>query len=86
MTVSELLTQIRHYNHNVRKEALLGLCEILQKFGDQIIQTYLGNIIQNVVELMTDEDKIVRETLRKVFEQLFSIETLDEVSLFRFYL
>jgi pre-rRNA-processing protein IPI1 len=84
-TLESLLTQVKHYNYNVRKEALLGICELVEKHSS-LLTNYLGNILHTTVELIVDEENAVRSNLRKLNSLILENSVVTEVILIHTYM
>ncbi|KAK9808862.1 hypothetical protein WJX72_005380 [[Myrmecia] bisecta] len=63
LTLKELLGQVGHYSEKVRKEALLGLVDLLKKHPKEL-KRHTGPVLEKLAERITDVDKAVREALR----------------------
>lgn len=69
---------MKHYNYNIRKEALLGICELIEKHSSLLVN-YLGNILHTTIELVVDEENAVRSTLRKLNTLILESVHVNEV-------
>lgn len=73
LNLSDLLAHCRHYNVNMRKEGLVGLRQLLQKFPEDVI-VELSKLIDALTFTMLDtEDPIRRESrtlLKNVLESV----------------
>ncbi|KAG8376816.1 hypothetical protein BUALT_Bualt09G0103200 [Buddleja alternifolia] len=67
LTLKELLQQTSHHNAKVRKDALLGVKDILLKNPVELKLHKLA-IIEKLRERIGDDDKFVRETLYQLFK------------------
>lgn len=65
LTLSDLLTQLKHYNASVRKDALLGLRELLDNHAD-IFDDSVPAVVPALARLIGDEEASVRKTLLSV--------------------
>lgn len=61
-TLKELLMQTTHHNDNVRKEALLGIKDLLARHPDQLT-LHTVTLIEKLCPRITDNDKSVRQVL-----------------------
>uniref|UniRef100_A0A7S2WN60 Pre-rRNA-processing protein Ipi1 N-terminal domain-containing protein n=1 Tax=Mucochytrium quahogii TaxID=96639 RepID=A0A7S2WN60_9STRA len=82
LTIVELLAKLKHHNGGVRKDAVLGLTEVLEAFGKNNgdVKSQLPTIISCVVEIVNDEDKSVRAAVRSLVELLFKLDENTESS------
>jgi hypothetical protein len=62
LSLEDLLTQLKHYNATVRKDAVLGLRDLLAEYP-QLIALNLSAIAQAVVPLILDDERNVRRSL-----------------------
>ncbi|XP_076896542.1 uncharacterized protein LOC143549537 [Bidens hawaiensis] len=62
LTLKELLQQTSHHNAKVRRDALTGIRDIFQNHPTEL-KLHKLTVIEKLRERMSDEDKIVRETL-----------------------
>ncbi|TFY52738.1 hypothetical protein EVJ58_g9842, partial [Rhodofomes roseus] len=62
LTFDDLIAQLKHYNVGTRKDAILGLRELLDGYPT-LIQTQLPSLVSNCTRLIADEDASVRRTL-----------------------
>ncbi|KAL0346974.1 UNVERIFIED_CONTAM: Receptor protein kinase TMK1 [Sesamum calycinum] len=69
LTLKELLQQSSHHNIKVRKDALLGIRDILLKHPAELKLHKLA-IIEKLRERIGDDDKLVRETLYQLFKSV----------------
>ncbi|KAL0410192.1 UNVERIFIED_CONTAM: hypothetical protein Slati_3608900 [Sesamum latifolium] len=69
LTLKELLQQSSHHNIKVRKDALLGIRDILLKHPAELKLHKLA-IIEKLRERIGDDDKVVRETLYQLFKSV----------------
>ncbi|EPS70426.1 hypothetical protein M569_04331 [Genlisea aurea] len=69
LTLKELLQHTNHHNAKVRKDALLGIKEILLKHPPELKLHKLA-VVEKLRERMGDDDKIVRETLYQLFKSV----------------
>ncbi|CAH1415695.1 unnamed protein product [Lactuca virosa] len=67
LTLKELLQQTSHHNAKVRRDALIGIRDIFLKHPAQLKMHRLS-VIEKLRERMSDEDKIVRETLYQLLK------------------
>ncbi|KAI8870802.1 hypothetical protein GQ42DRAFT_109606, partial [Ramicandelaber brevisporus] len=70
LTLRDLLTQLRHYNGTVRKEALIGLKDLMQRdvYGS-VLRTQLGGLIEGLVKCILDDERDVRKQVVTFFEE-----------------
>ncbi|KAH9937104.1 uncharacterized protein B0H18DRAFT_1112984 [Fomitopsis serialis] len=62
LTFDDLTAQLKHYNSGTRKDAILGLRELLDGHPT-LIHTHLTALVSNCTRLIADEDASVRRTL-----------------------
>ncbi|KAK1438756.1 hypothetical protein QVD17_04566 [Tagetes erecta] len=62
LTLKELLQQTSHHNAKVRRDALIGIRDIFLNHPAELKMHRL-TVIEKLRERMSDEDKVVRETL-----------------------
>ncbi|XP_057506266.1 uncharacterized protein LOC130789508 isoform X3 [Actinidia eriantha] len=67
LTLKELLQQTSHHNPKVRKDALIGIRDILLKYPTELRSHKLA-IIEKLRERISDDDKVVRETLYQLLK------------------
>nr|GEX73374.1 testis-expressed sequence 10 protein-like [Tanacetum cinerariifolium] len=67
LTLKELLQQTSHHNAKVRRDALIGIRDIFLKHPAEL-KTQRLSVIEKLRERMSDEDKIVRETLYELLK------------------
>ncbi|KAH9626735.1 hypothetical protein KSS87_022049 [Heliosperma pusillum] len=68
-SLKELLQQTSHHNVKVRRDALIGVREILLKDPTELRDHKLA-IIEKLRERINDDDKVVRETLYQLFRTI----------------
>ncbi|CAH1767930.1 976_t:CDS:10, partial [Entrophospora sp. SA101] len=68
LSLSELLTQLRHYNSRTRKDAIQGLGDLFHAYPN-ILSHSLSISINSLVRLISDEDRTVRKTLVSFFNE-----------------
>ncbi|KNA13119.1 hypothetical protein SOVF_119600 isoform A [Spinacia oleracea] len=69
LTLKELLQQTSHHNVKVRRESLLGIRELLLKFPAEL-KMHKNAVIEKLRERISDDDKVVRETLYQLFKAI----------------
>ncbi|KAL3825702.1 hypothetical protein ACJIZ3_021731 [Penstemon smallii] len=69
LTLKELLQQTSHHNARVRKDALLGVKDILLKHPAEL-KLHKIAVIEKLRERIGDDDKLVRETLYQLFKSV----------------
>ncbi|KAJ9549970.1 hypothetical protein OSB04_022513, partial [Centaurea solstitialis] len=67
LTLKELLQQTSHHNAKVRRDALIGIRDIFLKHPAELKMHRLS-VIEKLRERMSDEDKLVRETLYQLLK------------------
>lgn len=69
LTLKELLQQTSHHNAKVRRDALIGIRDIFLKHPSELKHHKLA-AIEKLRERICDDDKLVRETLYKLFKKV----------------
>ncbi|KAL8517666.1 hypothetical protein ACS0TY_015778 [Phlomoides rotata] len=69
LTLKEILQQTSHHNAKVRKDALLGIKDILGTHPAELKLHKLA-VIEKLRERIGDDDKLVRETLYQLFKSV----------------
>lgn len=69
LTLKELLQQTSHHNVKVRRDALIGIKELLLKFPAEL-KLHKNAVIEKLRERISDDDKVVRETLFQLFKSI----------------
>ncbi|XP_019055083.1 PREDICTED: testis-expressed sequence 10 protein homolog isoform X2 [Nelumbo nucifera] len=67
LTLKELLQQTSHHNAKVRRDALTGIRDLVLKYPAELTLHKLA-IIEKLRERISDEDKVVRETLYQLLK------------------
>ncbi|XP_021969026.1 uncharacterized protein LOC110864291 isoform X2 [Helianthus annuus] len=67
LTLKELLQQTSHHNAKVRRDALVGIRDIFLNHPSELKMHKL-RVIEKLRERMSDEDKVVRETLYQLLK------------------
>ena len=80
--LSDLLSQLKHYNSGVRKESVLKLKEMLANSPD-LLETSLGPILSIFTPLMIDEDSQVRQAFLKVYPSVIAMIREDSILTFK---
>ncbi|KAL6304291.1 hypothetical protein BKA93DRAFT_733535 [Sparassis latifolia] len=62
LTFDDLIAQLRHYNSGTRRDALLGLRELLETHRE-LLSSHLTALVNSCVRVISDEDASVRKTL-----------------------
>ncbi|KAL5737093.1 hypothetical protein ACOSQ2_031881 [Xanthoceras sorbifolium] len=69
LTLKELLQQTSHHNAKVRKDALLGIKDLFQRYPEELrLHRYV--VIEKLRERISDNDGVVRETLFQLLKTL----------------
>ena len=71
LVLTELLPQTAHYSGSHRRDALLGILELVQKYP-QVIIRHLRTTIQPVLDRVLDVEPSVRSALLSVFRALLA--------------
>ncbi|XP_057973862.1 uncharacterized protein LOC131161857 isoform X2 [Malania oleifera] len=67
LTLKELLQQTSHHNPKVRRDALMGIKDLLLKYPMEL-KLHKYAVIEKLRERISDDDKVVRETLYQLFK------------------
>eukprot|EP01134_Creolimax_fragrantissima_P004522 CFRG4522T1 len=78
LTLKELLGQLRHYNNNIRKDAVAGLKDLFSRHG-QVLRSELAIIIERVSPLVLDGDANVRHNLQALFTSILKEVPLERI-------
>ncbi|XP_028282103.1 testis-expressed protein 10 homolog [Parambassis ranga] len=63
--INDLLSQLHHYNANVKHSALLGLRELLS-INPSVLEQHLSRLLSEVAAVFTDKDRNVRVAATRV--------------------
>ncbi|KAH9981382.1 hypothetical protein BGW80DRAFT_1434558 [Lactifluus volemus] len=66
LTLTDLVTHLKHHNSNVKKDALLGLRELLEAHTE-LIESSLAFVMGACARMIADEDASVRRALLSFF-------------------
>ncbi|GLT68689.1 hypothetical protein SLA2020_408980 [Shorea laevis] len=69
LTLKELLQQTSHHNSKVRRDALMGIKDLLVKHPAEL-KSHLYVVIGKLRERISDDDKLVREALYQLFKSV----------------
>ncbi|XP_015900414.3 uncharacterized protein LOC107433628 isoform X1 [Ziziphus jujuba] len=69
LTLKELLQQTSHHNAKVRKDALLGIKDLLHTYPAEL-SLHKYAVIEKLRERIGDDDKLVRETLYQLLKSV----------------
>lgn len=78
LTLKELLQQTSHHNAKVRKDALLGIRDLTLKHPSEL-KLHKLVIIEKLRERISDDDKVVRETLYQLFKSVIFPGCKEEI-------
>ncbi|KAJ2958479.1 hypothetical protein NQZ79_g5942 [Umbelopsis isabellina] len=88
LTLSTLITQMRHYSANTRKEAITGIQDMCEQHPG-LLSASLNSIVNASLKILVDEDRDVRkallEFLKSTFPELDQAEILPFLSLLTIY-
>ncbi|CDH55784.1 uncharacterized conserved protein [Lichtheimia corymbifera JMRC:FSU:9682] len=77
LTLNDVLSQLKHYNAGVRKDAISGL-EELYRSHPTLITASLGQVVNGILKLLIDDDRDVRKALLGFLQETFpSIKKAD---------
>ena len=74
----DLLGQVGHYKASVRKEALIGICELLQSHPDLFAPNF-SKILLLVLPTLTDDETQVRHAFCTLLKHLLACTTPENV-------
>ncbi|EMD42224.1 hypothetical protein CERSUDRAFT_110758 [Gelatoporia subvermispora B] len=78
LTFDDLLSHLKHYNAGTRRDAILGLRELLETYPD-LVEKSLTPLINGVVRQIGDEDSSVRKTLLAFLSWLLPLIPADDL-------
>ena len=70
LSLDELLVQTRHVSGSVRREALVGLRELISEHGT-MLRVRMSDILGRAVELLLDSDQSTRQALQLLLQTAF---------------
>ncbi|XP_020792928.1 testis-expressed protein 10 homolog [Boleophthalmus pectinirostris] len=79
--INDLLSQLHHYNANVKHSALLGLRELLS-LNPQLLDSHLSRLLSEVAAVFTDKDANVRMAATRVLRYIAQSVPADRVAPF----
>uniref|UniRef100_A0A8C5QFS9 Testis expressed 10 n=1 Tax=Leptobrachium leishanense TaxID=445787 RepID=A0A8C5QFS9_9ANUR len=81
LNITDLLSQMHHYNAGVKHSALVGLQELLS-LHPSLIDTHISNIIAEVAAVFTDKEPTVRMAAVSLLKYLTPLIPQDKVAPF----
>ncbi|XP_072268183.1 testis-expressed protein 10 isoform X2 [Pyxicephalus adspersus] len=81
LTITDILSQLHHYNSSVKHGALVGLQEILSTHPS-LIDTHISSIMSEVTAMFTDKDAMVRSATISVLQHLAPMISQDRIAPF----
>ncbi|KAJ8494635.1 hypothetical protein ONZ51_g2221 [Trametes cubensis] len=78
LTFDALIAHLKHYNASTRRDAILGLRELLEAHPE-LINPHLTALVKNCVRIIGDEDASVRKALLAFFAWLFRQVPRDDI-------
>ncbi|XP_073486742.1 testis-expressed protein 10 [Aquarana catesbeiana] len=81
LTITDILSQMHHYNSGVKHGALVGLREILITHPS-LIDTHISNIMSEVTAVFTDKDPMVRSATISVLQHLAPMISQERIAPF----
>ncbi|XP_044151032.1 testis-expressed protein 10 [Bufo gargarizans] len=81
LTITDVLSQMHHYNAGVKRDALVGLREILSTHPS-VIDTHISVIMSEVAAVFTDKDPMVRSAAVTVLEHLAPMVCQERIAPF----
>uniref|UniRef100_A0A3B4B8N0 Uncharacterized protein n=1 Tax=Periophthalmus magnuspinnatus TaxID=409849 RepID=A0A3B4B8N0_9GOBI len=79
--INDLLSQLHHYNANVKHSALLGLRELLS-LNPQLLDSHLSRLLSEVAAVFTDKDANVRTAATRILRFIAQSVPADRVAPF----
>ncbi|XP_013860196.1 testis-expressed protein 10 homolog [Austrofundulus limnaeus] len=79
--INELLSQLHHYNANMKHSALLGLKELLS-VNPSLLEQNLSRLLSEVAAVVTEKDRNVRVAATRVLRFVAQSVTAEKVSPF----
>lgn len=81
LTLDDLISQTRHHNANVRKDAYVGLLDLFN-MHPHLLSFEVGNFFEYIVEGMIDTDVAPRNACLALFTNIFkTVEPVCSLSL-----
>ncbi|XP_068092597.1 testis-expressed protein 10 [Hyperolius riggenbachi] len=81
LTITDILSQMHHYNSAVKHGALIGLREILATHPS-LVDLHISSIMSEVAAVFTDKDPMVRSATISVFQYLASMISQEKIAPF----
>uniref|UniRef100_A0A803JRQ2 Testis-expressed 10 n=1 Tax=Xenopus tropicalis TaxID=8364 RepID=A0A803JRQ2_XENTR len=81
LNITDLLSQMHHYNAGVKHSALVGLKELLSTYPS-IIESHISSIISEVAAVFTDKDSAVRVAAVSLLQYLVPIIPPEKIAPF----
>ncbi|OCT74357.1 testis expressed 10 S homeolog isoform X2 [Xenopus laevis] len=81
LNITDLLSQMHHYNAGIKHSALVGLKELLTTYPS-IIESHISNIISEIGAVFTDKDSAVRKAAVFLLQYLVPKITPDKIAPF----
>uniref|UniRef100_A0A3Q0S9Q1 Testis expressed 10 n=1 Tax=Amphilophus citrinellus TaxID=61819 RepID=A0A3Q0S9Q1_AMPCI len=79
--INDLLSQLHHYNANVKHSALLGLKELLS-ISPSLLEQHLSRLLSEVAAVLTDKDHNVRVAATRVLRFIAQCVPAERVAPF----
>lgn len=79
--INDLLSQLHHYNANIKHSALLGLRELLSQ-NPQLLDMHLSRLLSEVAAVFTDKDGNVRLAATRVLRYISQSVPAERVAPF----
>ncbi|EDO38143.1 predicted protein, partial [Nematostella vectensis] len=79
--LKDLLSQLSHYNSNIRQEALLGLRSLFQQH-EGILHEHLGTVVEKIAEKVTDTEASVRHSLLLLLRHILPLIPPERIAPF----
>ncbi|XP_077125587.1 testis-expressed protein 10 isoform X3 [Ranitomeya variabilis] len=79
--ITDILSQMHHYNAGIKHDALVGLREILSTYPS-VIDTHISVIMSEVAAVFTDKDPMVRSAAISVLQHLAPMVSQEKLAPF----
>ncbi|XP_073411832.1 testis-expressed protein 10 isoform X5 [Dendrobates tinctorius] len=81
LAITDILSQMHHYNAGIKHDALVGLREILSTYPS-VIDTHISVIMSEVAAVFTDKDPMVRSAAISVLQHLAPMVSQEKLAPF----
>lgn len=70
LNVIELLSRLKHYNVNIRKDGCIELRQVIAAYPEKVLQKNLSQLLHNVSPLTSDRESPVRKEAIKLLDTI----------------